>query len=562
VTVPTQPAAPQAIPVPADFPVHFEAGEEQLFWEHDRMHFPGQVTKLEAEVVSEPIGRGITAAFRHYELPMETMRVRTHHGYTYNAMVPVMAPPEELEELGRRGEARLLEAVGRLGELWDGEWLPEILRHLGSIEAIDLRTASLPELVAHLDEVQARMRRLWEIHFQIVIPSYIAVSEFDELFRDLFDGEGFDAYRLLQGFPSKTTEIGCDLWRLSRVALAQPEVAAVLEIEAAADVPAKLRATAAGRDFLAQLDVHLQAYGHRGAIWGLASRGFLEDPAPVLKMLKDYLGQPDGGDPARELERLTAEREAAIARARERLQGYPAPVVGQFEAMLEAAQVGYRLTEDHGFYIDAYAVDLARQVLVEIGRRLTALLALEGPDDVLMLTLDEIRAAASAVPAIDCRTLAAQRQAELERYAGVTPPPALGTLPPGPPPDNPIGRFVAKFWGAPPAPAAEAGVVTGAAGSAGTVTAVARVVRSLEDAGRLAPGEVLVAETTAPSWTPLFAVAAAVVTDTGGILSHCAVVAREYGIPAVVGTGAGTAVIADGDLVEVDGDAGTVRIVG
>jgi phosphohistidine swiveling domain-containing protein len=562
VTVSTQPAAPQAIPVPADFPVDFEPGEDQLFWEHDRMHFPGQLTTLEAEVVSEAIGTGISAAFRHYELPMEAMRVRTHHGYTYNAMVPVMAPPEELEELGRRGEARLLEAVGRLGELWDGEWLPEILRHLGAMEAIDLRTASLPELLAHLDEVQARMSRLWEIHFQIVTPSYIAVSEFDELFRDLFDGEGFDAYRLLQGFPSKTTEIGCDLWRLSRVALAEPEVADVLQTEAAADVPAKLRATAAGRDFLAQLDVHLQAYGHRSATWGLASRGFLEDPTPVLKMLKDYLGQPDGGDPARELERLAAEREAAIARAREQLQGYPAPVVGQFEAMLTAAQVGYRLTEDHGFYIDAYAVDLARQVLVEIGRRLTALLALEAPDDVLMLAMAEIRAAASAVPAIDCRTLVAQRRAELERYAGVTPPPALGTLPPGPPPDNPIGRFVAKFWGAPPAPAAEAGVVSGAAGSAGTVTAVARVVRSLDDTARLAPGEVLVAETTAPPWTPLFAVAAAVVTDTGGILSHCAVVAREYGIPAVVGTGAGTAVIADGDLVEVDGDAGTVRIVG
>ena len=69
------------------------------------------------------------------------------------------------------------------------------------------------------------------------------------------------------------------------------------------------------------------------------------------------------------------------------------------------------------------------------------------------------------------------------------------------------------------------------------------------------------AETTAPPWTPLFAVAAAVVTDTGGVLSHCAVVAREYGIPAVVGAGNATTVIADGDVVEVDGDAGTVRIV-
>ena len=77
----------------------------------------------------------------------------------------------------------------------------------------------------------------------------------------------------------------------------------------------------------------------------------------------------------------------------------------------------------------------------------------------------------------------------------------------------------------------------------------------------LRAGEILVAETTAPPWTPLFAIAAAVVTDTGGVLSHCAVVAREYAIPAVVGTVNATAAIRDGDLVEVDGDAGTVRIV-
>jgi pyruvate,water dikinase len=87
------------------------------------------------------------------------------------------------------------------------------------------------------------------------------------------------------------------------------------------------------------------------------------------------------------------------------------------------------------------------------------------------------------------------------------------------------------------------------------------VLRSLSEVARLQKGEVLVAETTAPSWTPLFATAAAVVTDTGGILSHCAVVAREYRIPAVVGAGAATATIKSGQTIEVDGDAGIVSIL-
>jgi len=120
---------------------------------------------------------------------------------------------------------------------------------------------------------------------------------------------------------------------------------------------------------------------------------------------------------------------------------------------------------------------------------------------------------------------------------------------------------IGKFFGGPPPATEEPGIIRGNAGSPGRARGPARVVRSLAEADRLRPGDVLVAETTAPPWTPLFASAAAIVTDTGGILSHCAVVAREYGIPAVVGTGSATARISDGQLLEVDGGAGLVRVL-
>jgi pyruvate,water dikinase len=118
-----------------------------------------------------------------------------------------------------------------------------------------------------------------------------------------------------------------------------------------------------------------------------------------------------------------------------------------------------------------------------------------------------------------------------------------------------------KFFGTPPQPSDEPGVLRGNPGSPGVVRGCARVLRSLPEAAELREGEVLVAETTAPPWTPLFATAAAVVTDTGGILSHSAVVAREYRIPAVVGTGLATATIKSGQTIEVDGDAGIVRVL-
>jgi pyruvate,water dikinase len=155
----------------------------------------------------------------------------------------------------------------------------------------------------------------------------------------------------------------------------------------------------------------------------------------------------------------------------------------------------------------------------------------------------------------------ATRQIELAQQQSLSAPPVLGSLPPGPPPDSPLARTMIKFFGGPPQPMTEPDRLRGNPGAPGMARGTARVIRSLSDAGRLRPGEILVTETTAPPWTPLFATAAAVVTDTGGVLSHCAVVAREYRIPAVVGVGMATQVIRDGQMIEVDGDTGQIHIV-
>jgi len=555
-------APAQPIPQPPDFRVYFEQGEDRLLWERDRTHFPQQLTPLEEDFVATFVAGGLTHGFAQYAAPLAGARARAFHGYSYSAFEPLDVPPDALAERSRRSEAALEATIGRLEDAWEEEWLPEILEHLAAMEALE--PGAVPSTVGLVDVLECyweHLARLWQIHFEVVFPAYVAVSEFEDLYRDLFGGDQFDAYRLLHGCPTRTFEVGCDLWRLSRIAMRSPEVADVLATEAAADIPAALTAVSGGARVLDELDRHLAAFGHRTATWGLATPSFIEDPSPVLKVLKDYATQPDGASPGHELLRLSRERAIAVGEARERLRGYPAPVVAQFEAMLAAAQVGLLLTEDHGFYIDAYAVSLLRDLLSEMGRRLVADGVLDDADDVLMLTYDDLRVAALDLPGTDPRTLVEQRRATLAAYADVAPPPALGTTPAGPPPDSSLIRMAMKSAGA-PEPSSEPGVVTGFAGSAGRVTGVARVVRSLADADALRPGDVLVAETTAPPWTPLFAVAVAVVTDSGGILSHSAVVAREYGLPAVVGARTATTAIPDGALVEVDGDGGTVRVVG
>jgi pyruvate,water dikinase len=199
-------------------------------------------------------------------------------------------------------------------------------------------------------------------------------------------------------------------------------------------------------------------------------------------------------------------------------------------------------------------------VLLEFGRRLADAGVIDSLDDVFYLTLDEVRELDSALANGSLRERVSARRAEVEHYRKISPPPVLGTDY-GPPPDDPVNRSMLKFFGAPPPTSEAPDVLKGHAGSPGTMRGRARVLHRLDDAEKLQRGDVLVAETTAPPWTPLFATAGGIVTDTGGILSHCAVVAREYGIPAVVGTGRATSLLRDGQLVEVDGDSGTVRIL-
>jgi pyruvate,water dikinase len=268
---------------------------------------------------------------------------------------------------------------------------------------------------------------------------------------------------------------------------------------------------------------------------------------------------PEGDAPAVTTQVAAAARERAIADARDRLRDYPAQIAGQFEAMLGAAQAGLVISEDHNFWIDQMSIHHLRAVLLEAGRRLADEGAIVVADDVFMLTPEELQAALEA-PGADLHAVVAERLTAIARQRTITPPPVLGAIPTAPPPDDPFTRFAMKFNGAPQAPANER-EVRGSAGSSGIVRGTARVIHSISESGRVQPGDIIVAETTAPPWTPLFATAGAVVTDTGGVLSHCAVVAREYGIPAVVGTGTATSVIRDGMTIEVDGDAGIVRIV-
>jgi pyruvate,water dikinase len=227
-----------------------------------------------------------------------------------------------------------------------------------------------------------------------------------------------------------------------------------------------------------------------------------------------------------------------------------------FQQVLAGAQQYLPVQEDHNFYIDQVGLSVQRVPALEAGRRLAASGRIAKPEDVFFLHYDELQDALRGGEG-DLAEVVARRRRERAEGQALTPPPALGTPPPPELGDDPM---LAKFFGVPPDKNPDPRIINGNAASAGTITGTARVIMSLDQADRLGRGEILICPATMPPWTPLFAIASGVVTDHGGVLSHTAIVAREYQIPAVVGTKLGTSLIRDGQTVTVDGTAGTVKM--
>jgi pyruvate,water dikinase len=201
-----------------------------------------------------------------------------------------------------------------------------------------------------------------------------------------------------------------------------------------------------------------------------------------------------------------------------------------------------------------------RRMLREVGRRLAAAGALAQPDDVFCLTGEEAAAAARALdsgqPAEDYSRTVAARRATQEVERKLTPPVAL--------PIKGGARFLGidfSRWMPARTDQTAGHIIKGVGTSPGRVTGVARVIRGPEEFDQMQPGDILVAKITTPAWTALFALASGVVTDVGGPLSHSSIVAREYHIPAVLGTGVATERVRSGQRVTLDGDAGVVTIL-
>jgi rifampicin phosphotransferase len=425
---------------------------------------------------------------------------------------------------------------------------------IGELDSVDLAAESEAELLGRIERLVFRSAsRLLNYDFLLIALVGVTYQALGSLLEPYFGEESEELRaRLVSGVTGNVTmETNKQIWDLSRLAGSSDLVSA--ELRRGRD-PAELRTGLArspeGQTFLEALDRFLAEYGHREARMDILYPTWVEDPAPVLSFIRGYLDVSEASSPHRHQERLVRERGELAKRVRQRvrrdLRGrlFVWPI---FRWVLRHTQANTRQRDTMHFELTRLFPPF-RRLLLELGSRFVARGVIEHGEDIFFLTLDEMKeAAGSPEPR---RDLVKLRRTKLEADRRRVPPP--------------IVRDGREEWMAAPEDAGQrqAGELRGIAGSPGRSTGVVRIVRGPEEFDRLRDGDILVAPFTNPVWTPLFAVAGGLVTEVGGILSHGAIVAREYGIPAVMAVSGATSELHDGQVVTVDGGRGLVLTAG
>lgn len=344
-----------------------------------------------------------------------------------------------------------------------------------------------------------------------------------------------------------TSEMGLALGDLSDIAKYSPAIMEYVEIAADETFFAGLAAIEGSSLFHQQFSSFLIRYGMRGTgEIDITRPRWRESPSQLIPAIMSHVKSRNAGEHRREFEHGRAEADAAAEALLTRLRGKPG---GYFKALfmsrLVKAHRSYIGLREHPKYFLVQNFDLVKQAVMEEAEALRSAGVIEQNSELYWLSLNEI-AEALETGRIDHSLIAARRET-YERSRKLKPPRAMTSE----------GEVITGKSAAQDIPA---GAIGGSGVSAGVVEGRARVIPSLEDA-KMEKGDILVTTFTDPSWTPLFPLAAGLITEVGGLMTHGAVVAREYGIPAVVGVDGIMRLIKDGQTVRINGDDGYIEIL-
>jgi phosphohistidine swiveling domain-containing protein len=562
-----------------DFPVTWDSEvEKRFFWVYDDLHIPHPVSPMFFDIGGWWLS--CDHMFRRFGTPFAVdWLAKNVNGYVYTTAIP--ADPGLLiegTEYSSRYQARVprdASFAGNMGayldtvlpvygehfaDWWHDRLVPEMQRNFAYLEErLDAADAmSLAETATLLEDAIDIHDRHWKIHWMLNFAQLSATLKLRavmERIRGTIDEELLG--RLQNSASDRNWDSIESLWRMKNEVRDDPELRSAFEPEDTRVIAENLRGRDRGRRFISErIEPYQREFGWH-AVW---SHEFVfptvrEEMGPVLELIRGYLVSDYDFPTA--IEAMRGDIEAA---SREILDGLEDEALEEMRAANEVNLRMAPLTPDHHFYIDQGANAHVRLVLLAVGRKLVDAGRLDQPDDVMFLRYNELRMLVGSADAIEARALVATRRAERDAAHKVHPRDWVGTVTP-----SQLAFPYLVNWGYPERfhrePSEDERLISGIAGSPGTIEGTARVVMTVDEFDQVRDGDILVCQMTNPAWVVLFTKIAGLVTDTGGTTSHPAVLSREFGIPAVIGTSVATKRIRTGDRIRVDGTKGSVEIL-
>jgi len=564
--------------------------ENDKFWFCDSQHWPNVFKPFETigvEFAVKCLGQYNT---RHYLIPPANgIEFRIHNGYCY--MSPVAVAPEDIAAR----VAPFTERAGHYFANWDTlleQWHGKVLGTIRDLESISF--PALPDVVpleditsgrgldptfdllASYDRLIQDCYRNWQYHFEFLNLGYVAYLDFFGFCQEVFPGiPDLAVAKMVQGVDSVLFRPDDELKKLAGLAVTLDLVGAFVPDAGADAILAALAATPRGDEWIAAWEAAKDPWFNftSGNGFYASDEYWIDNLSLPMGYVVDYVERAARGE---ELRRPVAD----LITERDRITGEYAelldPAVREaFEGKLGLARQVYPYVEDHNFYIEHWTMGVFWRKARELSHMLFDAGFWNRPDDMFYLTREEVRQAlfdlstgwgvgAKAIGPSYWPQEIERRRAIVEALESERPQPVLNT-----PPAVITEPFTVMLYGITTEQVArwlgadeeDGDGIRGMAASPGVVEGLARVITGADQLHDIQQGEILVAPVTAPSWGPIFGKISAIVTDIGGMMSHAAIVCREYGLPAVTGTGSASTRITTGMRLRVDGANGTVTIL-
>ncbi|NIP28612.1 MAG: hypothetical protein GWN67_28135 [Phycisphaerae bacterium] len=385
-------------------------------------------------------------------------------------------------------------------------------------------------------------------HFMYLLSMLAAFPLLHLVCAKWLDDDGSVANSLLAGAGDMDDAVaGLELWRLAVAVDAAPKVRDLILSDAEwSEIEPELSQFDSGKEFLKTWNDFMDRHGHHcRAELELYNPRWAETPDYILRLVRNYISQIGKTDPVQNAADLAHRRKQLEQQCRKKLKNPLKRMI--FNLLLFRSQKGSIFRENVKSQVIKLIVSLRKMVL-ELAKRLADKGVLKNQDDIFFLRLTELDPVARDKADFDIHKVIKDRRAEYDKNSLISPPDVI------------FGKFDPDKY-VPESVDTDVETLTGLPVSPGVATGKARVILRADSDQQVLAGEILVAPFTDPGWTPYFVTAAAIVMDQGGILSHGSIVAREYGIPAVVNVGFATQIIKTGQTIEVDGNQGTIKIL-